>query len=117
MNIHKKKTDYELSQAEDAYIDKKIEQITKLVSDVDGAICEIEVAKDKHNSGNTFYAEINLTADTELFRATATAETVEAAFDEAKDDLLASLRKKKDKSDRERKKIGARMKEWFRFGK
>ena len=117
MKIHKKKTDYELSVEEDAYINKKIKQIEKFISKDDEAICEVEVAKNKHKSGDTFYAEINLTTEGELFRATAIAETVGASFDKAKDELLASLRKKKDRLDRERKKIGARMKEWFRFRK
>lgn len=117
MNINKKKTDYELAPEEDNYIDRKLEQITKLVKKDEHAICEVEIAKNKHQSGDVFYAEINLTSDGELFRATENGETVAAAFDKAKEEVVERLRRAKDKKSREPKRMGARIKDMFRFGK
>ncbi len=117
MELRIKTTDYEMTPEIQAYLDDKISAIEKLVLD-EAALCDVEIGRAVGHSqqGSIWMAEITLTAFGERFRAQAQEESVNAAIDIAKDEMLQQLRKSKGKHTAVSRKIGARIKEWLRLG-
>ena len=69
-----------------------------------------------HKSGDVYFAEINLLVDGNSMRATVHEANVNAAIDQAKDDILNQLRKHKQLHRRILRKGGAAFKRFVRFG-
>jgi len=82
-----------------SYLDKKLEAFKKFVEDDPTAICEVELGKTTkhHQTGDIFFAEINLMQGGRQFRAVAEEATPMAAIDRAKDEVLAELGRSKKK--------------------
>jgi len=104
-----------------AYLNEKLDTISKLVVVGDAnakVLCDIEIEKTQSKQhGPIWRAEMNLSFEGNTYRTEATAESINAALDEMKDEMTKRLgRDKKRRFDRLRRG-GAKMKEWFRFGR
>jgi ribosomal subunit interface protein len=99
-----------------SYLEKRLEQVGKLIPEDSSLLCDVELAKttDHHEKGDVYYAEINLTVDGKLFRATAEAETIEAAIDIMQSNVMRLLRKTKRKGLYNIRKGGAMVKDFLR---
>lgn len=101
------------------YLQKRLDSCDKFLPEQGAMTCDVELARttEHHQQGDVYYAEVNLSIDGTLHRATATAESMHAAIDEVKDELQRELRRKKEK-DATRFRKGARkvknmMRGWF----
>lgn len=115
MIVHKKQTGYTITDAEARYIEARLPQIEKLLTTPAAAKVDIEIAKEEHGA-TPFYAEITIEDNGKLFRTSSEAVSAEVAFEEAKEGILRELREKKHKDNKDRKKLGAKLKDMFRFG-
>ena len=119
MDIRIKTSDYEITTEVSAYLNEKIVAIEKILSDDAGtARCEVEVGRAVGSSqqGNVWRAEFIVMHGGERLRAEAMGESVNAAIDIAKDEILQQLRKSKGRSQTLSKRIGGRLKRWARLG-
>ncbi len=115
MNITFRATNYHLSDHIRSYAEQKVGAIRKVLgSEVDTALCAVELRQDeKHQRGDVFYAEANVEANGKLYRATANAETMEAAIDKIESELVRELARAKNKSRSIMRRTGAAMKGFF----
>jgi ribosomal subunit interface protein len=100
MNINIKNTNINLSTEMSDYLNKKILMIDKLIDPNDTSVmCDVEVGKttNHHRTGDVFRTEINLQKGGKFFRAVAEEETINAAIDKAKDEMMRELKSSKDK--------------------
>jgi ribosome-associated translation inhibitor RaiA len=119
MDIRIKTTDYSMPLEVADYLDQRIAAIEKLLSgDAKNARCEVEVgrAAGHPQQGDIWRAEFIVIREGERSVAVATGESVNAAIDLAKDEILQQLRKNKGKSQTLSKRMGSRFKEWTRWG-
>jgi ribosomal subunit interface protein len=117
MELKVKTSDYEMTPDVSAYLDEKISSLERLVSD-DAGRCEVEIGRSvggTHN-GVVWKAEIVVHQHGERIVAKAEGESVKAAIDIAKDEMLQQLRKGKDKNTSLARRMGARLKRWARRG-
>ena len=121
MDIRIKTTDYHMTPEVSAYLDERIEAIAKLLaSDAEASRCEVEVGRSVGNvkHGNVWFAEINVESPgVDRMRATADAETVNAAIDQAKDEVVRQLRKYRGFHRRFMRRSGAAFKWMMKFGR
>ena len=100
MNIHTKATNMIITPDIQNYLDKKLASLDKLIDPNDTSVsCQVELGRtsNHHQSGDIFRAEINLMKDGRQFRAVSEQETIIAAMDEAKDELISELKSFKSK--------------------
>ena len=117
MELKVKTSNYEMTLDTSAYLDEKIASIARLVSD-EAARCEVEIGRTAGHSqqGDVWKAEIVVHQFGERFYAVAEEESVNAAIDIAKDEMLQQLRKDKNKNTSLARRMGARLKRWARRG-
>ncbi len=117
MEIRIKASDYEMTPETAAYLDEKIATLERLVHD-SAARCEVEIGRAVGHSqqGDVWKAEIVITNFGERLYAVAQEESVNAAIDIAKDEMLQQLRKDKGKHTSIARRLGARLKRWARRG-
>lgn len=101
MNIKIKGTYIELTPAITSYVHDKLTSLSKLLSDVDGALIQIEVGKDSehHNKGDIFKAEIRVYVRGKDYHAVITKDDLYAAIDEMKDEIMEKVKSEKDKAN------------------
>jgi ribosomal subunit interface protein len=118
METRIKTTDYQLVPEAEAYLQERLAMIEKLLdADDEATRLDVELGRDTgHKSGNVYFAEINLLVNGVSMRATVHAENVNAAIDQAKDDILNQLRKHKQLHRRILRRSGAALKRFVRFG-
>lgn len=118
MEIRIKASDYEMTPEVSAYLDEKIATLERLVHDA-AARCEVEIGRAVGHSehGDVWKAEIVITNFGERLYVIAQEESVNAAIDIAKDEMLQQLRKSKGKHATLLRRFGARLKNWTRFGR
>lgn len=118
METRIKTTDYTLTPEVASYLDEKLGMIAKLVTDP-SAHCDVEIGRAVGHSqqGDIWKAEITLTFSGERLRAMATEESINAAIDIVKDEMMQQLRKTKGKSSSLSRRAGLKVKEWLRFGR
>ena len=119
MEMRIKTTDYHMTGATRAYLDERLVAIEKLIDPTDQtAMCEIEIKKatGHHQRGNIWNAEFQIIRGSEHLRAVADGESVNAAIDGAKDEMLRQLRHSKGKRFATMRRAGKRVKDWMRFG-
>lgn len=94
------------------YIEKRFGTFEKLLSvAANNALCEVELKKStSHKTGDIYYAEANVGSKGALYRATAQAESLEAAIDEVKHEIQKELRRAKRKKETMVRKGGAEVK-------
>jgi ribosomal subunit interface protein len=100
MKIDLKTTNMSVTPDIKDYLDKKLEALEKLIDPNDTSVsCQVELGKtsNHHKSGDIYRAEINLMKDGKQFRAVAEQETIMAAMDEAKDEIVRELKSFKSK--------------------
>ncbi len=117
MDLRLKTTDYEMPAETAAYLDEKLADIGKFLSDTDR--CEVEIGRAVGHSqqGKVWKAEIVVLQEGERFRAIAQEESVHAAIDIVKDEILQQLRKNKGRSTTLARRMGAQWKRMTRFGR
>lgn len=103
------------------YLEKKLGAIEKYVDPADtSAILDIEIGKttNHHNKGDIFKAEANLHAHPNIdVRSEVEKESLNAAIDALKDELINTLRTKKHKRINFLRRSGAKLKDMLRgFG-
>ncbi len=119
MQVNSKATGLNLSTDLDSYLEKRLEAVEKLIPDGVRVVCDVELARpsEHHEKGNVFRAEINLEVDGKMYRATAEAETIQAAIDGMQGNLLQEMRRDKRKNTTLMRQGGARVKNFLRgFG-
>ncbi len=119
MDIRIKATDYKLTSEIAEYLDQRLKAVEKFIDEsMAVARCEVEVgrAAGHPERGNIWRAEGNLIHGGTPLRAEAEAETVNAAIDEVKDELLRQLRYEKRFHIRLVRRGGALLKRLMRFG-
>lgn len=118
-NLSIKTTGWEMTDEIRNYLEEKIISIEKLLADpdADDVKCDIELEETRQSHANVWRAEMNLFVGGTLYRAEATADGMQAAIDEIKDDMQRQLRKSKRKNLSLIKRGGARLKSWMRFGR
>ena len=120
MDIRIKTSDYSITPQVSEYLEDKLAVIGKLLAERESlARCEVELGRaiGRAQHGDVWRAEITLVVEGELFRAEASGESINAAIDAVKDEMLTRLRRTKDKRFALMRRTGAQIKKWTRFGK
>lgn len=117
MELKVKTSNFEMTAEVAAYLEEKIESLARLVSDAAGR-CEVEIGRAVGHSqqGDVWKAEIVVHHFGERLYAKADGESVKAAIDIAKDEMLQQLRKGKDRHTSLARRMGARLKRWAQRG-
>lgn len=119
MNIVTKSTNYSLSSDTGEFINEKLGAIGKLLgNDADSALLEVEVGKVtvKHQNGPVYRAEGNLSSKGKLYRAVATAETMETAVENMRNELTKELTRARGKERGLMRRGGSAVKSFLRWG-
>lgn len=113
MNIKIKATNVNLSEEIKNYLEKRVEAVSKMI-DINNPTLLIEAelgrANGRHQSGDIFKAEVNLTYEGEQFRAVAETGDLYSAIDKMRDSIVDELRSFKGKRHSLLKRGGARIK-------
>ena len=119
MDLRIKTSNFEMTPDVSDYLASKLEAIRKLVGDDQTARCEVEVgrAAGHPQQGNIWKAEIMMMLGGERLRALAQEESVNAAIDIAKDEILQQLRKNRGRHTTLARRLGSRLKRLTRFGR
>lgn len=119
MQIRIKSTEFEMTTEVQVYLEQKIAAIEKLLAhNARMARCEVELGRAVGHSqqGDVWRAEIIVLHEGMRHVAEATGESVNAAIDVAKDEILQQLRKNKDRSTTLMRRLGNRLKKFARRG-
>lgn len=110
-NIHANGID--INEKLKGYIEEKANAFTKLLREetADAAICDIELKRSKHQTGDVCTVACTLEADGKVYRVSKDEPTFEKAIDKVKDDILQSLRADKERSGDLYKKGAGKIKE------
>jgi ribosome-associated translation inhibitor RaiA len=119
MDIRIKATNFTLNESVTSYLDERLATITRhLGAEAENARLEVEVGRDAGHSqrGENFFAELQLRIPGGNYaRVVGAAETVQAAIDEAKDEMLRKLRTSKREHAGFLRKSGAALKRMLRM--
>jgi putative sigma-54 modulation protein len=116
LNIQRKGTNIELTEAIENYIDKKLEPLHKFLQNHPEHLIDVEVGKttNHHKSGDIFRAEVNVFIKENMLRAVAEAADLYAAIDDVKDEILQVIKKHHTKSHGMFRRGARRMKDMIR---
>lgn len=118
MDVRIKATNFDLTAAINDYTEDRLMTIRHMMGESNGAArCEVELgrAAGHSKSGYVWFAEINLYAsDGGRFFAREEAESINAAIDAVKDEILSQMRKEKKVGRGAIKKSGALLKKLLR---
>lgn len=117
MELKVKTSDFVMTAGVSAYLEEKLASLERLVSDAAGR-CDVELGRSVGHSqnGDVWKAEIVIHQFGERLVAKAEEESVKAAIDIAKDEMLQQLRKGKSKNTSLARRMGARLKKFARRG-
>lgn len=118
MEIKTKTTDYELTPDVENYLREKLGAVQKLLSSDMGVRCEVTLGKAVSSSkhGEIWFVDCAVIPTAgDRVHAYARAETIAAAIDKAKDEVLQQLRKGKKLHIRMLRKGGAAIKKMMRW--
>ncbi len=111
-----KASGYEWNEEVREYLDDRIEDIERLVKDPT-ALFVVELQREApHEHGSVYRAEANLNMGGDLFRAVGVGESMNAAIDAMKDEVLRQVKRHKEKHTSFLRRTGAQVKEWMRWG-
>ncbi len=118
MLVNSKAKDVDLIDEVKQYAESKVEMLDKLLADVpdENISYDIEFAKGKQHTGSTYRADITLHAGATRLHAVGHGESLNAAIDEAKDDLERRMRREKTKGMTMLRKGSQAIKRMLRFG-
>ncbi len=113
-----KTTNFESTPHIERLLDKRLGTLGKFVPDYETArTCDVELERlTGQQTGKIFRAEVNLQVGGTLFRAEATAERMEDAIEQAKNELKSEIIRKTGKRKSLFKRGAQRIKEMMRFG-
>ncbi|MCF7831737.1 MAG: ribosome-associated translation inhibitor RaiA [Candidatus Pacebacteria bacterium] len=98
MNINIKTTSIELTADLKAYVEKRVESLSKII-DISHptAVIRVEVGKttEHHRSGDIYRAEFHVRVEGVEYYASSERDELYTAIDETRDELLRQARKKK----------------------
>jgi ribosomal subunit interface protein len=101
MNITIKATNIDMTPSIDSYIREKLSSVTRVLKERGDseALVQVDVGKttDHHRQGDIFRAEINLFISGDTHRTEHSSGDLYSSIDVAKDALVDSLAKRKDK--------------------
>lgn len=112
MKINIKTTTISLTPAISDYVEKNLSSIKKLLENDTTAQCDLELAKttNHHKHGDIFKAEIHIVAkDTNIF-SSVEKEDLYAAIDEARNEIIQTLKSSKEKKRSLFRRGGAQVK-------
>ena len=121
MDVRIRATDFQISPAVSDYLQPRLDAIERMLGD-DAALarCEVELSRSggaQRHGEYVWRAEIQVTRPGgERIVARNQEATVNAAIDQAKDEVMAQLRGQKKSNMRVLRKTGAAIKRWMRFG-
>ena len=119
MDIRVKATNFGIKESISSYLDERIATIQRhLGAEADKARLEVEIGRDAGHSqrGENWFAELQLRVPGGSYaRVVAEGETVQAAIDEAKDEMLRKLRTSKREHAGFLRKSGAALKRMLRM--
>jgi ribosomal subunit interface protein len=118
MQYNIKTTDFEMTKEVSSYLSDKLIMIEKFVDKNDKSIkCDVEIGKttNRHQSGEIFRTEINISIGKQVLRSEAVGESMNAAIDEAKDEIIKRLSRKKSKHFTLIRKGGEKIKSALKF--
>lgn len=98
MNTNIRAAGIELTPAISAYLEKLTSAIAKYLSG-ENILVQIEVGKtsNRHKHGEIFRAEVRISGDGNDFYAAAEKEDLYAAIDVVKDEIIAEIKRKKNR--------------------
>lgn len=104
------------------YLDTRLGTIEKIVTDADTSVvrCQVELgrsAKHAKQGVDQWFATLDIKVKKFNWHATATAESVKAAIDIVKDEIVAQIRKEKAHHRKDVRKGAKKVKELVRTGK
>ena len=119
MDTRIKTNDYTLTPEAQAHLDERIAAIEKsLNGSAAEARLEVEVGRAQNSKhGDVWSAEMNLILEGKSLRADVKAETVNAAIDGAKDEIVRQFRKQRQFHRRMLRRGGSIIKGLTRFGR
>ncbi len=121
MDIRIKAKDYELTPETRSYLDGRLMALEKFLGD-DAALarCEVELGRaggGQRHGANMWFAEIHIIQPGGVrVYARNSAESVNAAIDDVKEEVERQLRNERKLHIRVMRKTGAAIKNWMRFG-
>lgn len=119
MNISFKTNNVELTPELRTYAEEKAGAVRRLLGHYDDTdiSCEIILSRDdKHATGMVFRADLTAMAGSEKVHAVGHGESIQAAIDVAKDDLMRRAQRDKTKHQTLLRRGHAKVKEWLRWG-
>ena len=100
MRLNFKATNLTVTNETRAYLDKKLQSLEKLLDfDDEAVIVDVELGRTTrhHQSGDVFFAEINIHRGKESFRAVADRPDLMSAIDGMRDSIARELSARKEK--------------------
>lgn len=88
-----------LSEREREIVEEKLVVVEDLRNGEEAFTCEVEVERSAHHAtGDVVRVEVVLTLKGNVFRATATRDTLENALDEVREEITRMVREKREKN-------------------
>ena len=121
MNIRIKATDYQLTPETENYLAGRLNALEKFIGEKSElARCEVEIGRDAgrpRHGANIWFAEIRIVSPGEdAVYARNNSESVNGAIDDVKEEVERQLRKRKRRTIRITRRVGAQVKEWLWWG-
>ncbi len=118
MLVNFKAKDVDLIDEVKQYAESKVEMLGKLLADVpdENISYDVELSKGKQQTGSIYRADITLHAGAMRLHAVGHGESLNAAIDEAKDELERRMRREKAKDMTLLRKGSQAIKRMLRFG-
>ncbi|MEK7602356.1 MAG: HPF/RaiA family ribosome-associated protein [Patescibacteria group bacterium] len=120
MQIQFKATNYELGPEMTDLATKKLLSLRKYLGKNDRPVyiyADLGKTSEAHQNGEVWFTELNLDMEGTRYNVRATAESLRSAIDKASGELGEKLKTEKNKRESTLKKSGARIKDFFRFGR
>jgi ribosomal subunit interface protein len=113
MNINIKTTQITSTPAIDAYVNKRLDKISKLLSDDPTVQCDVELALTTahHHKGQIFRADIHIVGANKNLYAASEQSDLYSAIDSVQDHILVELKTNKEKQISMIRRGGARVKD------
>ncbi len=100
MRLNIKATNFTITDAVREYLEKRLVTLDKLIPLEDPAVMidvELGCTTKHHQSGDIFFAEINIHRGKETFRAVSNRPDIQSAIDNMRDDIAGELSSRKGK--------------------
>ncbi|MEK7628767.1 MAG: HPF/RaiA family ribosome-associated protein [Patescibacteria group bacterium] len=115
MNTTVKWTNATANAQVESYLDERMKAVEKLIDESESeALCRVELAHESSKHGESWRAEITLSAGGQKFRVEQSDTTINAAIDAVKDEIMRQLRTGKNKRMSAVRKGGAAIKKMLR---